>query len=73
MADLVMVPASAICTPFGPRKGRRGSGKRLGVAVHDDLLARAFTVARSDETWLADITAHRTAPRKLYLCAMTDI
>ena len=55
------------------RKGRRGSGKTAGPAVHDDLLERDFTAARLDEKWLADITEHPTGEGKLYLCAFKDV
>jgi putative transposase len=55
------------------RKGRRGGGKRPGVAIHDDLLERDFTAERPDQTWLADITEHPTQEGKLYLCAFKDV
>ena len=38
------------------RKGRRGSGKTPGPAVHDDHVQRNFTAERPDEVWLTDIT-----------------
>jgi len=34
------------------RKGRRGSGKTPGPAVHDDLVQRDFTASRPDKVWL---------------------
>jgi len=55
------------------RKGRRGTGKAPGPAVHDDLVQRDFTAARPDEKWLTDITEHPTAEGKLYLCAIKDV
>lgn len=55
------------------RKGRRGSGKTPGPAVHDDLVKRDFTATRLDEKWLADITEHPTGEGKLYLCAFKDV
>lgn len=55
------------------RKGRKGSGKRPGPAVHDDLVQRDFTASRPDEIWLTDITEHPTAEGKLYLCAIKDV
>jgi putative transposase len=55
------------------RKGRRGSGKRPGPAVHDDLVQRDFTSSRPDAIWLTDITEHPTVERKLYLCAIKDV
>ena len=54
------------------RKGRAGSGKRPGPAVHDDLVQRQFTAARPNTLWLTDITEHPTAEGKLYLCAIKD-
>ena len=55
------------------RKGRRGTGKTQGPAVHDDLIERDFTAAKLDEKWLVDITEHPTAEGKLYLCAFKDV
>ncbi len=55
------------------RKGRRGSGKTPGPAVHDDLVQRDFTADRPDEVWLTDITEHPTAEGKLYCCAIKDV
>jgi putative transposase len=55
------------------RKGRRGTGKTPGPAVHDDLIERDFTAAKLDEKWLVDITEHPTAEGKLYLCAFKDV
>jgi transposase InsO family protein len=55
------------------RKGRRGSGKRPGPAVHDDLVQRNFTAPRPDAIWLTDITEHPTAEGKLYACAIKDV
>jgi len=40
------------------RKGRKGSGKTPGVAVHDDLVESDFTADRLDQTWLTDIERH---------------
>ncbi|GAA2468595.1 hypothetical protein GCM10009858_02410 [Terrabacter carboxydivorans] len=60
---------------------RRGSGRRPGPPVHDDLLktadatgrpTRDFSAARPNEKWLTDITEHPTAEGKLYLCAVKD-
>jgi transposase InsO family protein len=55
------------------RKGRRGSAKTPGPAVHDDLVNRDFTASRPDELWLTDITEHPTAAGKLYCCAIKDV
>ena len=40
------------------RKGRKGSGKRPGPAVHDDLVQRDFTASRPNEVWVTDIERH---------------
>jgi putative transposase len=55
------------------KKGRRGSGKSPGPAVHDDLVQRNFTAAGLDEVWLTDITEHPTVEGKLYLCSIKDV
>jgi putative transposase len=55
------------------RKGRRGSGKSPGPAVHDDLVRRDFTASEPDAIWLTDITEHPTVEGKLYLCAIKDV
>jgi putative transposase len=55
------------------KKGRRGSGKTPGPAVHDDLVQRNFTAARLDQVWLTDITEHPTVEGKLYVCAIKDV
>lgn len=41
--------------------------------VHDDLVQRDFTADGPNRLWLADITEHRTAEGKLYLCAIKDV
>lgn len=45
---------------------------RPGEPVHEDLACRDFTASRLNELWLTDITEHRTAEGKLYLCAVKD-
>jgi transposase InsO family protein len=50
---------------------KRGTGRRPGPPVHDDLVRRDFTAAAPNELWLTDITEHPTAEGKLYLCAVT--
>jgi putative transposase len=54
------------------RKGRRGSGKRPGPAVHDDLVKRNFTADSPNVLWVTDITEHPTAEGKLYCCLVED-
>jgi len=69
--------AWAICaanrwwSAFG--KPRRGKGGRPGPPVHDDRVNRVFTAAAPNQLWLTDITEHRTAEGKLYLCAVKDV
>jgi putative transposase len=55
------------------RKGRRGSGKTPGPAVHDDHVQRDFTASAPDQVWVTDITEHPTAEGKLYCCAIKDL
>jgi transposase InsO family protein len=52
---------------------KRGLSRKAGPPVHDDLVARQFTAAGPDRTWLTDITEHPTGEGKLYLCAIKDI
>ena len=52
---------------------RRGLNHKAGPPVHDDLVARQFTAAAADRTWLTDITEHPTGEGKLYLCAIKDV
>ena len=55
------------------RKGRAGTHKRPGPAVHDDLVRRNFTAPRPDAVWLTDITEHPTGEGKLYACIIKDL
>jgi putative transposase len=55
------------------RKGRRRSAAKPAVAVHDDLVQRAFTAPAPDRVWLTDITEHPTGEGKLYCCAIKDV
>jgi transposase InsO family protein len=41
-------------------KGRRGSGKTPGPAVHDDHMQRDFTADEPNRKWVTDITEHAT-------------
>jgi putative transposase len=69
--------AWAICaanrwwSAFG--KPRRGKSGRPGPPVHDDQVNRVFTADEPNRLWLTDITEHRTAEGKLYLCAVKDV
>lgn len=64
---------------FGKKKGK--NGRQPGPPVHDDLCAvidehgrtrHVFTAGAPNELWLTDITEHKTAEGKLYLCAIKD-
>lgn len=55
---------------FGKKRGR---SKKPGPAVHDDLVRRVFSADAPNTLWLTDITEHRTADGKLYLCAIKDV
>lgn len=55
------------------KKGRKGSPKRPGPAVHDDLVQRNFTAPGIDRVWLTDISEHPTGEGKLYVCAIKDV
>jgi putative transposase len=54
-------------------KPKRGKASRPGTPAHDDLVRRDFTADAPNQLWLADITEHRTAEGKLYLCAIKDV
>ncbi|WP_141388404.1 IS3 family transposase [Microbacterium maritypicum] len=65
---------------FGKKRGR--TGKKPGPAVHDDLctvtdengrMRHEFTADGPNQLWLTDITEHKTAEGKLYLCAIKDV
>lgn len=62
-------------------KPKAGKHKRPGPPVHDDLCAvvdadghtrHVFTAEAANQLWLTDITEHKTAEGKLYLCAVKD-
>lgn len=64
---------------FGKKRAK--NGKRPGPAVHDDLCAvtdkkgrtrHEFAADAANQLWLTDITEHKTAEGKLYLCAVKD-
>jgi hypothetical protein len=56
---------------FGKKRGK--NGKKPGPPVHDDLVKRVFTADGPNQLWLGDITEHRTAEGKVYLCAIKDV
>lgn len=55
---------------FGKKRGGKG---RPGPPVHDDLVRRDFSADAPNRLWLADISEHRTAEGKLYICAVKDV
>lgn len=59
-----------IWSAFGKK---RDKGGRPGPPVFDDRVQRDFTANAPNELWLTDITEHRTAEGKLYLCAVKDV
>ncbi|MBB5617116.1 hypothetical protein BJ959_001776 [Chryseoglobus frigidaquae] len=54
-------------------KTRKKRGKKPGPPVFDDHVMRNFTADAPNQLWLSDITEHRTAEGKLYLCAIKDV
>jgi putative transposase len=52
---------------------KKGTSKRPGPPVHDDLVKRDFSASRPNELWLTDITEHWTDEGKLYCCAIKDV
>ena len=67
MADL---PGQPLVECFGKK---RGTVKKAGPPVHDDLVLRDFTADGPNRLWPTDITEHPTAEGKLYLCAIKDV
>jgi len=56
---------------FSKKKGKKN--RKPGPPVHDDLVTRVFTADAPNKLWLTDITEHKTAQGKLYLCAIKDV
>jgi len=56
---------------FGKPKTRKKGPP--GTPAHDDLVRRDFTATEPNAVWVADITEHRTAEGKVYLCAIKDL
>ncbi|MEU4365679.1 IS3 family transposase [Promicromonospora sp. NPDC023987] len=52
---------------------KKGTGRKAGPPVHDDLVQRDFTASAPNRLWLTDITEHPTSEGKLYLCAIKDV
>jgi len=51
---------------------KRGLNRMAGQPVHDDLVGRKFVATRPNQLWRTDLTEHRTAEGKLYVCAIRD-
>ncbi|MDT9594871.1 IS3 family transposase [Nocardioides zeae] len=78
-----------ICSQLGwwsvfgkPKRGKANQKGKPGPPVHDDLCAvvdkhgvirHEFTDKAPNELWLSDITEHKTAEGKLYVCAVKDV
>ena len=65
---------------FGKKRGK--NGRKPGPPVHDDLctvtdekgrVRHEFTANAPNQLWLTDITEHKTAEGKLYVCAVKDV
>ena len=65
---------------FGKKQGK--NGRKPGPPVHDDLctvtdddgrVRHEFTASAPNQLWLTDITEHKTAEGKLYVCAVKDV
>lgn len=56
---------------FGKPKAPKAA--KPGTPAHDDLVRRKFTADVPNEIWVADLTEHRTAEGKVYLCAIKDL
>jgi transposase InsO family protein len=56
---------------FGKPKAHKAA--KPGAPAHEDLVRRNFTTDAPNQVWLADITEHRTAEGKVYLCAIKDL
>jgi transposase InsO family protein len=56
---------------FGKKKPY-GKARKAGVPAHDDHVGRVFTAPAPNLVWLVDISEHRTAEGKLYICAVKD-
>jgi putative transposase len=57
---------------FSTHSRKRGTSRRPGPPVHDDLVKRNFLAEALNRLWLTDITEHPTGEGKLYLCAIKD-
>lgn len=58
---------------FAKPRNRKAAASKRSAAAHDDLVCRDFIASGPNQVWVADITEHRTAEGKLYLCAIKDL
>jgi len=59
------------CSFGKPRRNRKASAP--ATAAHDDLVRRQFNAQGPNQVWVADLTEHRSAEGKLYVCAIKDL
>ena len=58
---------------FAKPHNRKAQASKRSTAAHDDLVRRDFTANGPNQVWVTDLTEHRTAEGKLYLCAIKDL
>jgi transposase InsO family protein len=58
---------------FAKPANRKATASAASTAAHDDLVRRDFTASGPNQVWVTDLTEHRTAEGKLYLCAIKDL
>jgi putative transposase len=59
------------CSFGKPRRNRKSSAPV--TAAHEDLVRRRFAADGPNQVWVADLTEHRTAEGKIYICAIKDL
>jgi putative transposase len=57
----------------GVRQAQGAQGLQARHPSHEDLVRRQFNADAPNTVWVADLTEHRTAEGKLYLCAIKDL
>ncbi len=58
---------------FGKPANRKAAASKRATPAHDDLVGRDFTAQAPNQLWVSDITEHRTAEGKLYVCVIKDL
>lgn len=58
---------------FAKPSNAKAAASARAAAAHDDLVRRDFTATGPNQVWVTDLTEHRTAEGKLYLCAIKDL